>query len=609
MQKKLGEIAQFIRYLILTATTGAGSGHPTSCLSSVELMTALLFGGVFKYNIDDPSYPNNDRLIFSKGHAAPLLYALWVAAGAVSVDEMMTLRRFGSRLEGHPTPAFPFAEAATGSLGQGLSIGVGMALNARFLDGSDYRTYVLLGDSEMTEGAQWEAMLTAVHYRLDNLIGIIDVNRLGQSGESLLGGRVEEYERRISAFGWSTAVIDGHSLEQVCAAYQQACIHRGSPFMIIAETIKGKGVPPREDKNGFHGKPLSGEDLQQALDGLGEVDMSVRGAVSAPALCTCEKENPKPADRDLPYRKGEVLTNRKAYGSALKRLCPSVPQMVVLDAEVKNSTYAEIFSDAFPGRYFEMYIAEQNMVSAALGLALRGKKPFVSSFAAFFTRACDQIRMCPYSGAHIIFCGSHAGVAVGPDGPSQMGLNDIALFRGLFGSTVFYPCDAVATERLVELSLECEGIVYIRTTRNKLPVIYSPEDTFSTGGCSVLRISPQDRAAVIAAGITTHQALEAWEQLRHEGVDIRIIDLYCIKPIDRHRLERALSGIDVIITVEDHVPEGGMGEAVNSALEGTPVQLYSLAVRDVPKSGTTQELLDFENISAQAIADTVRRIL
>jgi transketolase len=606
--EKLHKLATMIRHYILAATTRAGSGHPSSSLSATDLMTGLLFGGGFRYDPDRPDYPNNDRLIFSKGHASPLFYALWLAAGRLSEEEMLTYRQFGSLLEGHPTAAFPYAEAATGSLGQGLSIGVGMALNARYLDKLPYRTYVLLGDSEMAEGSQWEAIQLAAHYRLDNLIGVIDVNRLGQRGETMYGHDLHAYERRLAAFGWQPILIDGHSFTEILAAYEQARQAKDKPVMIIARTVKGKGAAAVENLNGWHGKILSTADYQRALEELGQVDCAVRGQIPLPEAMEPER---RPADEAAPfsYPPDQPVATRKAYGNALKRLYPGFPELVSLDAEVSNSTYAEVFLDAYPDRFFEMYIAEQNMVGAALGLALRGKLPFVSTFAAFFSRAYDQIRMSQYSDANIKLVGSHAGVSIGEDGPSQMGLEDLAMFRAILGSVVLYPADAPATERLVEEAARHRGIVYLRTTRAATPILYGPEERFPIGGSKVLRSGDKDMLTVVSAGITLFEALAAYEELKKEGIFIRVIDLYSIKPLDESALQEAASATRAILTVEDHYPEGGLGEAVKSALATAAVPVFSLAVRKKPKSGKPEELLDYEEISRQAIASNIRIIL
>lgn len=606
----LEEITKLIRYLILSSTTKAGSGHPTSSLSAVELMATLFFGGYFHADLDNPENPNNDRLIFSKGHAAPLLYALYAVAGKISIEELMSLREFGSRLEGHPTMAFPYTEAATGSLGQGLSIGVGLALNAKYVDKLPYRTFVLLGDSEMSEGSQWEAIQIASFYKLSNLIGILDVNRLGQRGETMYGHNLEAYQKRIASFGWRTLTVDGHSPTQIALAYKKALTSSRRPVMIIAKTIKGKGVESLENKNGWHGKALLPEDLQKALKGLGRIDKTVRGKVLPPKETQPAPPRVNPPNRanQLNYSSGQAVATREAYGNALVRIFPQFSNLVVLDAEVSNSTYAEKFKKAYPERFFEMFIAEQNMVGAAIGLSRREKIPFVSTFAAFFTRAFDQIRMSQYSNANIKFVGSHAGVSIGQDGASQMGLEDIALFRTLLGSVVLYPADAVSTEALVEEAAKHKGIVYLRTTRKKTPIIYDPQENFPIGGSKTLQASKEDKVTVIAAGITLFEAISAYEKLKQEGILIRVIDLYSVKPLDLKTLKKAARETPAIITVEDHFAPGGIGEAVAAALSKSKTPVHSLAVRKTPQSGKPRELLEYEEISSQAIIRKVREI-
>ncbi|OGW46367.1 MAG: transketolase [Nitrospirae bacterium GWC2_57_9] len=604
----LEQLAKLIRYFSLVMSTEAGSGHPTSSLSAADLMTGLLFGGTFRYDLDDPRNPNNDRLLFSKGHASPLFYSLWAAAGKISEQELMSFRKFDSRLEGHPTPAFPYTEAATGSLGQGLSIGLGMALNAKYLDRLPYRTYVLLGDSEMAEGSQWEAMEIASYYKLDNLIGIIDVNRLGQRGETMYGHDLSVYKQRASAFGWEPIVIDGHHLPQVLTAFKQALQSRDRPVMIIARTIKGKGVPFIEDQNGWHGKPVKKDDLARALDALGPVDRTVRGRIEKPEDLKPKSASPQEAAR-LSYPEDKPVATRKAYGTALERLFPRYPGMVVLDGEVGNSTYAELFQKKYPDRFFEMFIAEQNMVGTGLGLSLRGKTAFVSTFAAFLTRAFDQIRMSRYSRANVKFCGSHAGVAIGEDGSSQMGLEDIAMFRTILDGIVLYPSDAASTEKLVEIMAQHEGIAYLRTTRKETPILYRTDEVFRIGGSKVLRSSKSDRATIVAAGITLHEALQAYDALKTEGIMVRVIDLYCIKPLDHATLTQAADETGVVLTVEDHYAEGGIGEAVAGSLGAHKTTVLSLAVRKMPKSGKPGELLDYEEISSAAIVNKVRTIV
>ena len=604
----LEALAKLIRYYSLVMSTEAGSGHPSSSLSAADLMTGLVFGGTFKYDLASPNHPNNDRLIFSKGHASPLFYSIWAAAGKVTERELLQFRKFTSPLEGHPTREFRYTEAATGSLGQGLSIGVGMALNAKYLDKLPYRTYVLLGDSEMAEGSQWEALEIAAHYKLDNLVGIIDVNRLGQRGETMYGHDLTVYRDRVASFGWEPVVIDGHHLPQILTAFKQAMQAKDKPIMIIAKTLKGKGVSFIEDKNGWHGKTLNKDELAQALQELGPIDMTAVGRIEKPY-------DLKPAEvkinaaKPVTYAPDKAVATRHAYGAALERIFPKYPNMVVLDAEVSNSTFSEIFKAAHPGQFFEMYIAEQNMVGNALGLSIRGKIPFVSTFAAFLTRAFDQIRMSQYSLANIKFCGSHAGVSIGEDGSSQMGLEDIAMFRTLLDSVVLYPSDAVSTEKLVEEMARHEGIAYIRTTRMNTPVIYRNDEVFRIGGSKVLKSNKADVAAIVAAGITLHEALKAYEELKQEKILVRVIDLYSIKPIDSKTLTQAAHDTGVIITVEDHFAQGGLGEAVASALSKERVPVYSLAVRKMPRSGKPDELLDYEEISHKAIARAVKNAI
>ncbi|NUM25073.1 MAG: transketolase [Candidatus Buchananbacteria bacterium] len=604
----LEKLAKQVRHSILISTTHAGSGHPSSSLSAADLMTVLYFGGFLKYDLANPQYHNNDRVIFSKGHAAPLLYALYAAAGKVTTQELKTLRRFNSRLEGHPTSAFPYSEAATGSLGQGLSIGVGMALNAK-IDRLSYKTYVLLGDSEMAEGSVWEAIQLAAYYKLDNLIGIIDVNRLGQRGQTMYGHNVSAFANRVSSFGWQVITVDGHSVAEIAKAYQRAAKAKNRPVMIIAKTIKGKGVRLIENKNGWHGKTLSVDELQQALLELGTVDFKLRGKISLPKRVNLRSKTIKPKLIIEEYHR--PLATRKAYGHALVKLYPKFPQLVVLDAEVSNSTYAQTFKEAYPDRFFEMFIAEQNMVGVAVGLAARGKIPFISTFAAFFTRAFDQIRMAQYSGAgsHINFVGSHAGTSIGEDGSSQMGLEDISMFRSVLDSIVLYPCDHVSDEKLVEAAIKHPGICYVRTTRSDLANIYPSSEKFEVGGSKTVRHSSHDQLTVVAAGITLHEALAAYEELRRENITIRVVDVYSVKPIDVVTLKKCARETSAIIVVEDHFEQGGIGEAVRTALQDVKVIIHSLAVRKMPKSGRPEQLLSYEEIDRKAIIKKVKQII
>jgi len=604
--QQLRAIAQQIRRGIVAATGQAGSGHPTSSLSAVELMTGLFFGGHFRYDIENPDCPTNDRLIFSKGHASPLFYALWAATGAVSEADLMSYREFGSPLEGHPTSRFRFTEAATGSLGQGLSVGVGMALSALRLDNSAARTFVLLGDSEMAEGSQWEAIQVAAHYGLGNLVGIIDVNRLGQRGETMYGHDLGAYRDRVQAFGWRCILLDdGHDLGQVAEAFAQANSPCDVPTMVIAKTVKGKGVSFLENELGWHGKALSGDKLAAALDEIGTPPDRLGGKLKLPEDYGYRDSEAGTAE-PISYQLGDEVATRDAYGNALCRLAEKYPQLIALDGEVCNSTQSQKFRDAHPDRFFEMFIAEQNMIGAATGLALRGKLPFVSTFAAFFTRAFDQIRMAPYSGANIKFVGSHCGVSIGQDGPSQMGLEDIAMFRTIQHGVVLYPCDAVSTEALVDAMAEHDGIAYLRTTRGDTPVIYDNDESFPIGGSKVVRRSDEDQVTLIAAGITLHEAIKAYERLRIDGITARVIDLYSIKPLHHAAVREAADQTQCIFTIEDHFPEGGLGEAVLTSLSDHTTPVSCLAVRKRPISGSPAQQLDAQGLSARAIVEAVK---
>ena len=615
--KKLENLAKLVRYYILISTTAAGSGHPTSSLSATDLMVALMFGGFFKADLDNPDNPINDRLIFSKGHASPLFYSLYSAAGKVSENELKTLRKFGSKLEGHPTMEFPYTEAGTGSLGQGLSIGVGMALNAK-MDKLDYKTYVLMGDSEIAEGSVWEAAEIATHYQLNNLVGIIDVNRLGQRGETLLGHDLKIYQKRFEAFGWKTWVIDGHNLKEIVKTFLEVENDKSDlPKIIIAKTLKGKGISFIEDKDGWHGKALKPEELSKALEELGTVE-KLAGEVVSPGI-KYQVLSSKPKNKKLntqylipnTYSKGEVVATRKAYGNVLLKLVKENPKVVVLDAEVSNSTMSETVKKEFPERFYEMFIAEQNMVGAALGFSRRGKIPFASTFAAFFSRAFDQIRMSQYAKPNIKFVGSHAGVSIGEDGASQMALEDIAMFRTLLNCVVLYPGDAVSAEKLTSLAASHFGNVYIRTTRAEAPVIYDNGEEFKIGGLKVHKsriTNHESRIVVIGAGITLHEALKAQQELAEANIGFDVVDLYSVKPIS-DELEKIAKESEAVITVEDHFEEGGIGESVKTALAGIDTPIHSLAVRKMPKSGKPAELLSFEEIDARSIIEKVRELI
>ena len=598
------ELGQQLRVDSVRAAAVTNSGHPTSSMSAADL-AAVLLAKYLRYDFDEPKSPFNDHLIFSKGHASPLLYALYKAAGAITDEELLTFRKFGSRLEGHPTPKLPWVDVATGSLGQGLPYGVGIALAGKKLDRLPYRTWVLSGDSEISEGSVWEAFEHAAFYELDNLTAIIDVNRLGQRGETMHGWNLDSYVERARAFGWHAIEIDGHDVEQIDRAYAEAVATTGQPTVVVARTVKGKGVAAVEDKPGFHGKAL--DDPAEAVEELGGV-RNLRIEVAKPDR---EREpHSFPArELELPrYEVGDEVATRKAYGEALAAVGSARGDVVALDGEVSNSTYAEIFAKAHPDRYFEMYIAEQQMVAAAVGLQVRDYVPFASTFAAFLTRAYDFIRMAAVSRANIRLSGSHAGVSIGEDGPSQMGLEDLAALRAVHGSTVLYPSDANQTAKLVARMADLGGISYIRTTRANTPVIYSPEEEFPVGGSKVLRSSDDDEVAIVGAGITLHEALKAADALAEEGIAARVIDLYSVKPIDAETLQAL--GMP-IVTVEDHWPEGGMGEAVLAALasleEHPPV--VQLAVYEMPGSGKPAELLAAAGIDSDAIAEAARRLV
>lgn len=604
MSKNIHAICATLRHHILSMTTVAGSGHPTSSLSATDLMAELLFNGWFKFETTNPAHPNNDRLIFSKGHASPLFYALWAVAGGIPNEELNTLRKFGSRLEGHPTLNLPFTEAATGSLGQGLSIGVGMALNAKYLDKMPYKTYVLLGDSEMAEGSNWEAMMSAAHYKLNNLIAIVDVNRLGQRGATMFGHDTANYQKKAAAFGWNTIVIDGHNEAQITKAFALAQKTK-EPLMIIAKTIKGKGVSFLENKDGWHGKALTEAELKTALQSLGKVDVNLVCPLKKPAAKKPVALKIKPlAEIDAANDYAKALSTREAYGHALVELFPHFPNLVVLDAEVSNSSFAATFKNKYPKHFFEMYIAEQNMVGVAVGLARRGKIPFVSTFAAFLTRAADQIRMARHSDANIKFVGSHCGVSIGQDGGSQMGLEDIALFRTIPDSVVLYPADHVAEEKLSLCAANHVGLVYLRTTRAATNPLYKPNQKFSIGGSHTLKSSAHDHVTLVAAGITTHEALKAHTELKKHEVNARVIDLYSVKPLDLVTLKKAAAETNIIITIEDHYAAGGLGEAVSAALATINTKVISLAVTKLPMSGAPAELMAYESIDAAAIVRT-----
>ncbi|WP_406375090.1 transketolase [Streptomyces sp. NBC_00647] len=606
--RQLIDLAQQLRVDSVRAADAAGSGHPTSSMSAADLM-AVLLAKHLRYDFERPQHPGNDRLILSKGHASPLLYSAYKAAGAVSEAELLSFRKAGSRLEGHPTPRrLPWVETATGSLGQGLPVGVGVALAGKRLDRTGYRIWVLCGDSELAEGSVWEAAEHAGYEHLDNLAVIVDVNRLGQRGPTRHGHDLDAYARRFRAFGWHTVEIDGHDVDAIDRAFGEAETTGGQPTAILARTLKGKGVASVQDREGLHGKPLP--DAAQAIAELGGVrdhHVEVHQPPAARVLHAVRSGH-----LDLPrYETGDEIATRDAYGQALAALGDARGDIVALDGEVSDSTRAEFFAKAHPDRFFECYIAEQQLVAAAVGMAARGWVPYASTFAAFLTRAHDFVRMASISGSGINLVGSHAGVSIGQDGPSQMGLEDLAMFRATYGSTVLYPCDAHQTAKLVATMADLEGIRYLRTSRGDSPVIYSATEEFPVGGSKVLRASAEDRLTLVAAGVTVHEALAAAEALDREGIQARVIDLYSVKPVDRATLREAAEETGCLVTVEDHREEGGLGDAVLDAFtDGRPVpRLVRLAVRTMPGSASPAEQLHAAGIDAESIAAAARLLV
>jgi transketolase len=600
----LHKMAQRLRRDCLESTAEAGSGHPTSCMSAAELVSVLFFDEM-RFDPRDPSGRDQDVFVLSKGHAAPVLWAVLKEAGCID-DDLNSLRRFDSRLEGHPTPRVPWVRVATGSLGQGLCAGVGMAW-ARKLDKSEGRVYALLGDGEAAEGSVWEAAEFASFYGLDNVCAVFDINRLGQSGPTMYEHHLEPYLSRLRGFGWEAVGVDGHDVKAVREAYARARATKGKPFGIVARTFKGKGVSFLENKDGWHGKAVKkGEELSKAVAELGDTSVTIKveprryapGRVPAPG-----EPRVSPA-----YKLGQEVATREAYGSALAALARTAPQVVALDGDVKNSTFSDKFKEAAPERFAEAYIAEQNMVGAALGMSTEGKVPFASTFACFLTRAYDFIRMAVYSRpSHLVLCGSHAGISIGEDGPSQMALEDLAMMRALIGTTVLYPSDAVSGERLVETAARTPGIVYIRTSRPKTKVLYDNGEPFPVGGSKTLRSSPKDRVTIVAAGVTVAEALKAHEALGKDGIAARVIDLYSVKPVDEATLRKAAEETRGIVTVEDHSISGGIGDAVAAAVAGrTRVEI--LGVRDIPRSGKPEELMKAYGISAESILAAARRL-
>lgn len=605
----LRNIATKLRIESVRATATSGSGHPTSCCSAAEIMAALFFAQM-RFDPQDPGCEDNDRFVLSKGHAAPILYAAWAEAGVIPHEALSSLRDLDSDLEGHPTPRLPWVDVATGSLGQGICAAVGIALNARRI-GSSYRTYVLLGDGESAEGSVWEAAQAAAQMRLDNLCAVIDVNALGQSRETQWAHDMESYAGRWRAFGWHTLVVDGHDVAAVLVALDEAAHTSDRPTMILARTLKGKGISFVEGLDGWHGKPLTGDNLTRAL---GELEGQLGTTTDNPPIPPAPRRDvaplaaPDAAAVRLPtYAAGTAVATREAYGAALAALGSGDPRVVALDADVKNSTFSDKFEKEHPDRFYQLFIAEQVMVGAALGLASRGAIPFPSTFACFLTRAADFIRMGGIGNVNVKLAGSHAGVSIGEDGPSQMALEDLAMMRGVPECVVLYPCDAVSAGRLVVASAAHPGMTYMRTSRPKTPVIYTEDDEFVVGGSKVLRESPSDVATVVAAGVTVFEALAAHDALLEVGVHVRVIDAYSVQPIDGETMVRAGEATgNRLITVEDHYAAGGLGDAVSDAVASHGITVTRLAVRAVPRSGKGDQLLDRFGISSTQIVAAVQ---
>jgi transketolase len=599
-----------LRIESVRATSEAGSGHPSSCCSAADIVAALFFS-IMRYDPKNPKAYNSDRFVLSKGHAAPLLYAAWAEAGLFPKSELLKLRTLTSDLEGHPTPRLSFVDMATGSLGQGLPVGVGIALNAKFVDKLDHRTYVLMGDGESVEGSVWEAAEVARHHGLDNLCAIVDVNRLGQSDPTMLQHDMEGYRSRWVGFGWQALVVDGHDLSALLEAFDTADGTKGKPTVLLAKTLKGKGISFMENHPGWHGKAVpKGEEIQKAID---ELTKQLRPSTTAISLRKPSTPAPGPSSISplppSPYKVGDAVATREAFGVALEALGAVNPLVVGLDADVKNSTYTDKFGKKFPNRFFENFIAEQNMVGAAAGLAACGKVPFAATFACFLARAYDFIRMAAISDSNIKLVGTHVGVSIGEDGPSQMGLEDIAMMAAQPGVTVLYPSDATCTYRLVETAAAHKGMVYIRAGRPKCPVLYGPDETFHIGGSKVLRQSTSDVLTIVAAGVTLFEALKAYDILKAVGVSVRIVDLYSIVPIDRTTLlDSARVTQGRILTVEDHYAHGGLGDAVLSAVGPEGVKVHKLAVRTIPHSGKPDELIDHFGIGARSIVEAAKHI-
>lgn len=603
------EKAKLVRKWCLVSTTEAGSGHPTSCLSAADL-TTVLFDRFFSYDLDNPLNLFNDRIVFSKGHAAPLLYTLFGVAGAYPLAELKTLRQFGSVFEGHPVPKFKYADAATGSLGQGLSVGAGLALVAK-RESFDNKVYVLTGDGELAEGQIWEAANLASKQKLDNLVAILDINRLGQSQETMFGHHMDEYIRKFQGFDFEVISINGHDYDQINQAFETVQRPNGKPYAIIAETFKGHGVSFIENKDGWHGKALNKEELEKALKELGPIDDKLRFHLRKPKQLKLPRQKSDFLAPIISIDKNKEHATRETFGEVLAKLSDQNKDIYALDGDVMNSTFTETFKKDHPERFVECYIAEQNMVSVAVGLARLGKIPIVATFAAFLSRAADQVRMASISEANIKFVGSHVGVSIGEDGPSQMGLEDISLFGSLPASVILQPCDAISTAKLVPEMVNHNGFAYMRTLRPKTALLYKMEDSFAIGGSTVIRHSEHDQLTVAGTGITVFEAMKAADQLQKEGIPIRVVDCYSIHPVDASTLKKCLNETEqkILITVEDHFVHGGFGDFVASALSAMRGQFIKMAVTKISQSGTKDELLSDAGIDAASIVTKVKSVL
>ncbi len=640
-ENELKKIAKLLRYYVLISTTEAGSGHPTSCLSSVELLTGLFFGGFFQQDIKNPKDIFNDRFILSKGHAAPLLYSIYTVLGVVKKQELMSLRKFGAKLEGHPTPKFEFVDVATGSLGQGLSIGLGMAMGIKLKIKSqklkideEPKIWVLMGDSEMAEGQVWEAVQLASYYNVSNIVALVDINRLGQSGETMLGWQIKDYQKIFEAFGWQTFVLqDGHNINEILKTFEKiknSQVNR--PKVVLAKTIKGKGISFLENKNGWHGKALNKDQLKLALKELGKIDFDIKAQLKKPKKHQIKDE--KNTDekffsiinklenlldsKDFNTDEKKSMSTREAYGRELVELGKIDKNVIVLDADTGNSTYENLFQQKYPERFFQIFIAEQNMLSIGLGLSKVGFKVYMSTFAAFLTRAFDQIRMAQYSNANLKIAGSHSGVSIGQDGASQMGLEDLAMFNSLAKSVIFYPSDKTSTQKLTQLAKDTDGIIYLRLTRGETPIIYDESEEFEIGGCKVHKLNPpvggqnqkSKRILLIAAGITVFETLKAQEILKDE-YDIVVVDLYCIRPLDEKTLKNLIKNYPNVIVVEDHYQYGGIGSVVEKFILENNLKINNyihLACKKIPMSGKPEELLEYEEIDYKSIVKLIKNL-